>query len=161
VTTEDDFQKALDAQPGDWQTRLVFADWLQERGDPRAEGYRALGQLRTWPYCWYDPSDPASVGRWLFHNGQGNEGGRPIPRCHVLPQDWLNATAGRKPGDTLALLMEYDIKVEVPAPRAVLEDAVALGFARLSARRRAEILASPPLPQPRPARKRGKPRSKP
>ena len=43
VTTEDDFQRALDKNPDDWQTRLVFADWLEERDDPRAEGYRALG----------------------------------------------------------------------------------------------------------------------
>jgi uncharacterized protein (TIGR02996 family) len=46
VTTENDFQSALDAHPDDWQTRLVFADWLQDRGDPRADGYRALGVLR-------------------------------------------------------------------------------------------------------------------
>ena len=37
MTTEDDFQQALDANPDDHHTRLVFADWLQERGDPRAE----------------------------------------------------------------------------------------------------------------------------
>ena len=43
MTTEDDFQAALDANPNDWQTRLVFADWLDERGDVRASGYRALG----------------------------------------------------------------------------------------------------------------------
>ena len=49
MTTEDDFQAALDTNPGDWQTRLVFADWLQERDDPRAEGYRALGLLRRAP----------------------------------------------------------------------------------------------------------------
>lgn len=49
MTTEDDFQTALDADPTDWQTRLVFADWLQERDDPRADGYRALGALRLWP----------------------------------------------------------------------------------------------------------------
>ncbi len=30
MTTEDDFQTALDAAPDDWQTRLVFADWLDE-----------------------------------------------------------------------------------------------------------------------------------
>ena len=31
MTTEDDFQAAPDASPDDWQTRLVFAAWLQER----------------------------------------------------------------------------------------------------------------------------------
>ena len=50
MTTEDDFHRALDANPDDWQTRLVFADWLDDRGDPRAEGYRALGHLRLCPF---------------------------------------------------------------------------------------------------------------
>jgi uncharacterized protein (TIGR02996 family) len=49
VTTEDDFQSALDKDPEDWQTRLVFADWLQEHNDLRAEGYRVLGELRRVP----------------------------------------------------------------------------------------------------------------
>lgn len=52
MTTEDDFQLALDKNPTDWQTRLVFADWLQERDDPRAEGYRVLGTLRLAPDSW-------------------------------------------------------------------------------------------------------------
>jgi uncharacterized protein (TIGR02996 family) len=55
LTTEDDFQNALDANPEDHQTRLVFADWLQERVDPRAEGYRALGRLRVQPHAAYPP----------------------------------------------------------------------------------------------------------
>lgn len=46
MTTEDDFQRMLDENPGDHTTRLVFADWLDERGDPRAAGYRALGDQR-------------------------------------------------------------------------------------------------------------------
>lgn len=52
MTTEEDFDTALDRNPEDWQTRLVYADWLQERGDPRAEGYRALGTLRRFPSGW-------------------------------------------------------------------------------------------------------------
>jgi uncharacterized protein (TIGR02996 family) len=35
--TDDDFQRAIEAQPGDRTLRLVFADWLEERADPRAE----------------------------------------------------------------------------------------------------------------------------
>ncbi len=142
MTSEEDFQRALDEHPDDWQTRLVFADWLQERGDVRAEGYRALGVLRLWPYRWRNPPEERAY-RWLFHNGDGNESGRPIPKCHVLPKDWLNKTAGRKPKEYLALLMEYDIAAEVPAPRQVLEDAVAVAFAKLPAKRRAELLAAP------------------
>ena len=50
VTTGDDFQRRLDEHPDDFQTRPVFADWLEERGDPRAEGYRALGRFRMWAH---------------------------------------------------------------------------------------------------------------
>jgi formylglycine-generating enzyme len=35
--TEDDFLDALLRAPGDVALRLVFADWLEERGDPRGE----------------------------------------------------------------------------------------------------------------------------
>lgn len=54
MTTEDDFQAAT--HPDDWQTRLVFADWLEECGDPRAVGYRALGFRRLHPLFtrWWD-----------------------------------------------------------------------------------------------------------
>jgi uncharacterized protein (TIGR02996 family) len=49
MTTEDDFQHALDATIDDWQTRLVFADWLQDRNDPRSVGYYVLGLCQIYP----------------------------------------------------------------------------------------------------------------
>lgn len=49
MTTEDDFQAALDANPEDWQTRLVFADWLQERGDSRTACTRSATRSSTRP----------------------------------------------------------------------------------------------------------------
>ena len=39
----DAFQKQLDDEPENWALKLVFADWLEERNDWRAEGYRWLG----------------------------------------------------------------------------------------------------------------------
>ncbi len=66
MTTEDDFQAALDANPDDWQTRLVFADWLDERGDARAEGYRALGANRLRPL---QDLRPRVTSNWYFHTG--------------------------------------------------------------------------------------------
>lgn len=44
------FQAHLDAHPDDHFARMTFADWLDDRGDPRAAGYRALGQLGLRPY---------------------------------------------------------------------------------------------------------------
>lgn len=49
LTTESDFQAALDAEPDNHLLRLIFADWLQERDDPRAAGYRALGVVGATP----------------------------------------------------------------------------------------------------------------
>jgi len=42
------FSKAVQAAPGDTELLLVYADWLEDRGDPRAEFLRvrvALGRL--------------------------------------------------------------------------------------------------------------------
>jgi uncharacterized protein (TIGR02996 family) len=39
------FLRAIRAQPTDDTTRLVYADWLDERGDPRGEYLRAWFQL--------------------------------------------------------------------------------------------------------------------
>jgi uncharacterized protein (TIGR02996 family) len=68
VTTEDDFQRALDKNLEDWQTRLVFADWLQDQGDSRAAGYRVLGTLRLYPK-FYREHDEWTWWRW--HGGPG------------------------------------------------------------------------------------------
>ena len=37
MTDEQGFLDALAAEPEDGLTRLAYADWLEERGDPRAE----------------------------------------------------------------------------------------------------------------------------
>ena len=44
--TEAEFIAALAAEPRELTTLLVFADWLDERGDPRAEGLRLLAAPR-------------------------------------------------------------------------------------------------------------------
>ena len=54
-TTEDQFQNYLDEHITRHMTRLVFADYLEDIGDPRAEGYRVLGKLKKRPrvdYIW-------------------------------------------------------------------------------------------------------------
>jgi uncharacterized protein (TIGR02996 family) len=45
MTDEDAFQAAICARPDDDHLRLVYADWLQERGDPRGELIRLLHTL--------------------------------------------------------------------------------------------------------------------
>ena len=60
MTDETAFQAALDERPADHALRLVFADWLEERGDWRAAGYRWMGENHSYPirsamsWDWWD-----------------------------------------------------------------------------------------------------------
>lgn len=136
MTTEDDFQAKLDADPEDWQTRLVLADWLEERGDPRAEGYRALG---IWKRC------PRRIvvrrqTRWHFNfnsdrNWLGYITGTILcdgytQGAHCLCESWIKK-----------VVHPYRFAEDFHRPtRRAAEDAAALAFARLPAARRAELL---------------------
>jgi uncharacterized protein (TIGR02996 family) len=144
VTTEDDFQAALDADPADWQTRLVLADFLQERGDPRADGYRALGALRKRPA----PSSAKQVPVEELTLAMLTEG--PFNYCRpgteygaigaaelepfALPSDWLESIP-RLPGAAHSEDWSQPCRT-----RRAAEDAAALAFAQLPAARRAEML---------------------
>jgi uncharacterized protein (TIGR02996 family) len=129
VTTEDDFQAALDAHPKDWQTRLVYADWLQERDDPRAEAYRVLGQLRRAPArC--PPHDRRTYDLWVWHA----RGRTDVAAEQVLPDDWYALIARDERAPAYA--------AERRTRREAEEDAVA-AFANLSPERRAALLAGP------------------
>lgn len=143
MTSESDFQAALDADPTDRHTRLVFADWLQDRGDPRADGYRALGLLRLRPHA---------IGNrnWWTAQGDGH------PYYNHLPPDWFKKVAGyRHTSITWRWPMTWD---ESRDNRAEIENAAALAFAHLSAKRRAKLLAQTgrdarPQQAPAPARR--------
>lgn len=43
MTTEDEFQAQLDANPADWQTRLILADWLDDH-PPECRSCRGGGR---------------------------------------------------------------------------------------------------------------------
>jgi uncharacterized protein (TIGR02996 family) len=125
MTTEDDFQAMLDANPEDWQTRLIFADWLDERGDPRAEGYRWLGEMRLYPI-----DDRAHTAPdWPPHQtcpwGWRHEDYRPYPHA-CLPA---------------VLTARPDWDSYLFRTRRAAEDAVARAFSRLTPERRAELVA--------------------
>lgn len=121
MTTEDDFHAALDAHPEDWQCRLVFADWLEERGDQRAEGYRALGRSRCAPakFRSFWGYHPGSIKREL--------------RDQWLPHDWFYARS------------QWCSYFRGHPSRRTAEDAAALAFAQLPAERRAELLNPNPV----------------
>src|SRR5262245_42453878 len=46
---EDTFLQAVQAEPANEQVRLVYADWLEERGDGRAELIRVMEEMATHP----------------------------------------------------------------------------------------------------------------
>ena len=127
MTTEDDFQRALDSNPEDWQTRLVFADWLQERGDPRADGYRALGVNRRVP-------DTRSTLMFRYTSAPAVSFGIDPQHTYVLPLDWYKLADSE--WDKSACGPFYKVT------RRAAEDTAALAFARLPAARRAELLTA-------------------
>ncbi len=128
MTTEEDFQRALDANPEDHHTRLVFADWLQERDDPRAEGYRVLGLLRLYPID--DRVSTESGWRPIAETPWGwrDERYRPFPHA-CLPREWTDSGEWR---------------FCFPTRRAA-EDAAATLITKLPAEKRAELLAGVPV----------------
>lgn len=140
MTTEDDFQAKLDADPSDWQTRLVFADWLEERGDARAEGYRALAVRRWQAY------QPRNNAYWTVANYRAPNSTEDVSD---LPDDWFALVWDETPKDK-QIRASKGLWVSL-ATRREVEDMAARAFAGLPAARRAELLAPPP-PEP----KRGK-----
>lgn len=109
----------------DWAdrtARLVLADWLQDRDDPRAEGYRALGlggyaTIETWFNGFYYSTPGDSTD---------------------LPEDWFDLLEGevRRSGGHYVKWRDY------PDWRSADEAAV-LAFSKLPEARRRELLEVP------------------
>lgn len=133
MTTEDDFHRVIDEQPGDWQTLLVFSDWLRDRDDVRADGYAALAALRLVP------------GSETIRAGGRREWIGTWYRFSISPHAAKNETL---PRDWFALVMPHN---ELPdwnpaywtywRSRRAARDGAARAFASLPAARRAELLA--------------------
>ena len=123
------FQKLLDKAPNDHATRLVFADWLQERDDPRAEGYRALARC-GFVLCdrYGNPPTkfiPLECSR-IFYG--------PVVACedYVFPMDWYKLLPGADPENASCVVFSN---------RRAAEDCAALAFANLPAARREQLLS--------------------
>jgi uncharacterized protein (TIGR02996 family) len=71
---DEGFLQAIQQQPGDWPLRLIYADWLEERGDPRGELLRLESALRSTPFN--DPRRQALGERWRALRA-------------TLPPEWL------------------------------------------------------------------------
>jgi uncharacterized protein (TIGR02996 family) len=74
MNPETPFLEAIKADPRDTATRLVYADWLEERGDPRAELIRIEEEMRPLP-VFSDRFWQLKPRRWEL--------------LRKLPKDWL------------------------------------------------------------------------
>lgn len=140
MTNEDDFQRMLDANKSDHQTRLVFADGLDERGDPRGPGYRALGLLRKSParasdednrgknYTWFN-SDPRAYSNAAFEDHLPNDWCEAIVGCRICPRKW-----NRNPFSRVLQWTEHTLRREA-------DDAAALAFTMLPEAEQTRLLA--------------------
>ena len=88
MDTEDAIQAWLDAHPDDHTARLVLADLLDERGDPRAAGYRAMGRLRMYPSV--HPNFSVWGGKCHPSNRSSDEWSQ-AHRHLLLPSRWFRA----------------------------------------------------------------------
>lgn len=100
MTTEDDFRAALAVRPDDHQTRLVFADWLDEHDDQRAAGYRAMGTLGIRPHILrvdepnYEPVRPhPDMCQWGAADAATQYVNDPRYKFAILPRVWFDLVA--------------------------------------------------------------------
>lgn len=141
MTTEDDFHAMLIAHPDDHVTRLILADFLDDRGDPRGLGYRALAVLRRVPVRRGTPGHFLHPGYCTSAAAEDVYGAKALVEASfaILADDWLALTKKR--------LGSADPLKDVPwacadTPRAA-EDAAALAFADLPTDRQRAVLAVP------------------
>ncbi len=136
MTTEDDFQAALDANPDDWHTRLVFADWLEDRGDPRAAGYRAIAAQQRRPLHMRHAGLKRDA--WWWHCTTGT------PSHHNdVPADWFARLPVRDGNKNFWPVHTQKGGVRT---RHQCEDALARAFAKLPPERQAALLVGPGNP---------------
>lgn len=152
LVEEADILAAIRKDPGDQLTRLKYADWLQDRDDPRAEGMRALALLLRTSCNGYS-GDVSGTTRTIYRPAERwapelqaawFRGGPGIYGWFWLPDDWFDAmcriagqvlTAGR-----VSLFFPEGNSPDKPAFHQG-DDAAALAWPDLSPEVRAEILA--------------------
>lgn len=137
MTTEEDFHAALEANPKAHHTRLVFADFLQDHDDPRAEGYRAL-TIYGHPTL---PQPEDTLKLFTYFNGHTES----VAGETRLPGDWFALISGGECLHESSRTARHRDEPHLPwldfPSRREAEDAAALAFAKLPAERLAELLA--------------------
>jgi uncharacterized protein (TIGR02996 family) len=84
--SEQGFIDALNENPYDWDTRLVYADWLEENGDiVLAQGQRWMAQHKKAPRETYFKSGEWTWERptsWMTNNQMANDPRWKLPARH-------------------------------------------------------------------------------
>src|SRR5262249_18436345 len=117
--------------------------WLEERGDSRAEGYRALGRQRAWTHNVNESDEGLKLWTW-FPRERGSQ------RSRRLPAGWFAALEGWECLISNGSTMDAAERWRDYRSRRAADDAAAMAFGKLPPRRRAELLdATPPAPKKR------------
>lgn len=130
MTEEEDFQRALDTNPEDWWMRQLFAEWLDDHGDPRAEGYLAIARQKRRPLQGKNRDRDV----WWWHCGSSDF-------HNNLARDWFALLPEDGRSDLFWPVFTADARAV--RTRRECEDALALAFRELPAERRAELLKAP------------------
>lgn len=118
----------LDASPEDTGLRLVYSDWLRDRGDPRADGYAAIG---TYGVVLKRPDKfPALMVDTVVPDHDQFMRHRQIHGPHLIPAWWFRAVTARLDPRNQRYQRDFD-----PLPtRRTCEDALALAWSDMTER---------------------------
>jgi uncharacterized protein (TIGR02996 family) len=131
MTTEDDFHRQLDEKPDNWQLRMIFADWLQDHGDPRAAGYRAIAVQERRPL----QGRHKEKDTWWWHAIRSSGGDEAF--FNVIPADWFDLLPSKDGNNYFWPVFSSKGGIKT---RRQCEDALALAFAKLPEDRQKELL---------------------
>lgn len=149
-----EMREAMRTRPDDFTLRGIYADLLDDRGDPRAAGFRAIGMIRSSP-CAYtvDKDDITKVVSWeVAGPGEPEKAGvwfasapteYPISQVFDLPMDWLLLLELTDPESTVevpnGITQETRWTLDYPST-LFAEDHAALTFFKLPTERQEQLL---------------------
>ncbi len=141
---ESALQDALDANPHEQTLRIALADHLEDIGDPRADGYRAMASIGFAAMT----SGVGWNGEWEYEIGHRQNEHRKPDRLHELTKPvefelktrlslvWMRAIPSKLP-------LEMSSRAwwrYLPGPRRSAEDIVALAFLKLTDEQKADAV---------------------
>lgn len=129
MTDEDAFHAAMDEDVNEFTHYLVFADWLDEHNDPRAEGYRALAEMRLRGYRASAEYSAHFFYVWFVIERVGGQADKPSD----LPQVWYDELTGYTDFGPASFVPTRELgQLYYPSARAS-RDAAAAAWTKLSA----------------------------